>query len=298
MRRFTPSPDDMPMMTVSPRRSLTRTLPRALLLVALCAAAACDWAGAFLPADAERLDPPAVFARWWAMTEACSGRTGDLNDVRWYRVPGSTVEVDGRKVAGFWGSRGNRIVLPDERIDEGDVVRHEMLHALLQQAGHPREDFLEKCAPLVACAGTCVSDAGPWRAPVADYQVVSPEGLVVDSRAELLAREADGQRWVAVWITVRNPGTRAVRISATGEPGRPPSTFAIDVRGPTGTLRSNDFADDMSSLFFRANETRTRLFELRVASTLTGTRIPPGVHLLAGGYARRWSTYDTVVVAP
>src|SRR5687767_13898568 len=41
-----------------------------------------------LPVNARQFTPPPVYARWWAMTQACSGLSGDLASVSWYVVPG------------------------------------------------------------------------------------------------------------------------------------------------------------------------------------------------------------------
>ena len=42
-----------------------------------------------LPTGAVRLMPPAVYARWWAMTETCSGLSRDIGEITWYVVPGA-----------------------------------------------------------------------------------------------------------------------------------------------------------------------------------------------------------------
>jgi hypothetical protein len=151
------------------------------------------------------------------MTEACSGHSGDLRVVRWYRVPGMGFLHEGQDVSGFWGSRPNRIVLADEAIDQGSVVRHEMLHALLQKTGHPRSQFLGACASVVTCCNGCVEDAGRWHPPQENYVVVPSESLEVASGIELRPPEADGQRWLALEISVRNPVGRAAIVAAPGD---------------------------------------------------------------------------------
>jgi hypothetical protein len=113
----------------------------------------------------------------------------------------------------------------------------------------------------------------------------------------LLPPEADGQRFVALQLTVRNPRSRAVVVAAPGDPVTP-GTFAFDVRGPEGGISGNDIASDSSTLFFQPYETKGRLFEFRVTSDLTPRHVPPGVHLVRGGYTRSWAAYDTVAVGP
>src|SRR5262245_66253739 len=68
-----------------------------------------------LPPGATRLTPPAVFTRWWAMTEACSGRRGDMSTVTWYVVTGSPSISDGHRsdLAGYYSVASNSIVLAD-----------------------------------------------------------------------------------------------------------------------------------------------------------------------------------------
>ncbi|MCY7378198.1 MAG: hypothetical protein LH467_02525 [Gemmatimonadaceae bacterium] len=250
-----------------------------------------------LPPDAHPIEPPAIFARWWAMTEGCSGRTGALAAVRWYRAPGSSVPIDGVQAAGYWSSRYNRIVLPEEMVDNGLVVRHEMLHALARNDTHSRADFLDACASVVDCRGGCVDDGGPWNAPQRDYLVLPPDSLDIASEARVLPPESDGQRWVTLLVTVRNSRDRAMVVKAPGDPAAPP-TFAFDIRGPTGGISVADVARDSSTLFFRPHETKSRLFEFRVSSELTRYHVPTGQLLVRGAYARRWAAWDTVLVSP
>lgn len=217
--------------------------------------------------------------------------------VRWYRTPGSAVLLDGVPVGGYWGSRGNRIVLPEDVLDNGAAVRHEMLHALLQVRGHPREQFLERCASVVDCVSSCVRDAGPWQLPPTDYEVLPPDSLEVNAATELLPPEGDGQRWVELRVSVRNPRDGPVVVAAPGASATP-GTFAFDVRGPEGGVSQVDVADDSSRLYFHSNETKTRLFEFRVDPATGAHHILTGRNLVRGGYARRWTPYDTVIVVP
>jgi hypothetical protein len=204
---------------------------------------------------------------------------------------------DGQWVGGYWNRYTNRIVLVEIGIDRGPLVRHEMLHALLQTGGHPRSQFLAACASLVSCEEICIEDAGRWQLPRQDYVVLPPESLDVASRAELLPRESDGQRWFELEVSVRNPRARAVMVAAPGDPVTPPA-FGFDLRGPSGGISGDDVATDSSTLFFQPFETKQWLFEFRVASDLSEYHISPGTYLVRGGYARRWSVYDTIAVSP
>lgn len=277
----------------------------ALALMVVCSISACDLITAPLPPNAMRFAPPAVYARWWAMTEECSGRSGDLGAVDWYRVPGSQFIHGGQPVGGYWTSYSNRIVLAEEGIEEGDIVRHEMLHALLRVGGHPRSQFLGSCASLVDCQGSCVTDAGTWHPPQADYLVLPPESLDIAIRPELLAREADGQRWFDLEITVRNPRGRALRLAPPGDPPTP-HTFGYELRGPVESwspfrgagIAGGEVMSDSSTVFFQPFETKKFLFEFLVADTLNESHISPGVYIVRGDYARHQTAYDTVAVSP
>jgi len=201
-------------------------------------------------------------------------------------------------VGGYWNQSTSRIVLAEKGIDEGSLVRHEMLHALLQIGGHPRSQFLGSCASLVVCQAACLQDVGPWRAPQPDYVILPPESLNVSSRVELLPPESDGQRWLTLEVSVRNPRGRAVVVTAPPGDAVTPETFLYDLRGPAGGISGGEVATDSSTLFFLPSETKRWLFEFQVTSELTETHIPPGTYLARGGYARRWSAYDTIAVKP
>jgi hypothetical protein len=101
-----------------------------------------------LPANARHLVIPAEFANWWRATESCSGLAGRLEEVSWYVVPGAdTLSTPEGPKAAVWShsSAGVRIVLAGDYADHELVVRHEMLHALLDREGHPPEYFRERC---------------------------------------------------------------------------------------------------------------------------------------------------------
>lgn len=90
--------------------------------------------------------PPPVYAEWWAKTEQCSGLRGRFDQIEWYKMPGGSFFVaDGTEVYGWWSESG-RIFLAETLLNHEILVRHEMLHALIGRAGHPRELFVEKCA--------------------------------------------------------------------------------------------------------------------------------------------------------
>jgi len=268
----------------------------AVACVAVSALGACGLITEPLPKGAERFTPPAVYAHWWKLTETCSGRSGDLNAVTWYQVPGSKFVIRNQSVPAYWSS-SNRIVIAETLVEHGPMVRHEMLHALLRIHGHARSEFLDACGSLVVCQGTCIDDAGRWQLPQQSYVILPPESLSVASRAELRPRESDGQRWLDLEVTVRNPRGHTVLVAAPGDPVTPP-TFGYELRGPSARL-GGQVAIDSSTLFFKPLETKQWLFEFRVTLEVGRNHIQPGTYVARGRYARHYAAADdTLAVIP
>jgi hypothetical protein len=65
---------------------LFRTLEIAAIVAGSLGLGACEGLLAPLPSDAEEFSPPAVYSTWWKMTEACSGQTGSLGAITWYKT--------------------------------------------------------------------------------------------------------------------------------------------------------------------------------------------------------------------
>jgi len=88
-----------------------------------------------------------LYSEWWSKTEACSGRKGDMSQVKFYAVdaPNGAIGLNGTLAHGWWVRQGNRIYLPANGLGEEWLVRHEMLHALLQRGSHPTKKFVEAC---------------------------------------------------------------------------------------------------------------------------------------------------------
>jgi len=170
-----------------------------------------------------------------------------------------------------------------------------MLHALTREPGHPRSAFLDRCASLVSCDKYCAADAGAWHAPAADFLLLPPDSLEVHSDATLLPAELDGQRWVTLVITVRNPRARAVVVSEPRE-WVLPRAFNIVIREASGGFGWEETVADSSTLFFRPYETKSLLVEFRISTEPSRSHVAPGMLLLGGGYARRSAAYDTVAV--
>jgi hypothetical protein len=119
-------------------------------LALLATLAACEALGPAepLPTSAELLAPPEQYREWWTKTEACSGLSGNFTQIEWYVVPDvQTFNTDAGAKVGLWShsSDGVRIIIAGNYSSNELVVRHEMLHALLDREGHPKEYFQNRC---------------------------------------------------------------------------------------------------------------------------------------------------------
>jgi hypothetical protein len=124
-----------------------------LALLALAACAPIVHRAAPMPLNrAWTIEPPPVYAVWWDRTERCSGRTGDLSRVEFYAVADwhGQIYLGSQRAEAWWVRRGNRIYLPESALLSEQLVRHEMLHALTRDAGHPAELFVHRCRVLSA----------------------------------------------------------------------------------------------------------------------------------------------------
>ena len=113
-----------------------------------------------LPRGAEPLEPPPPdYAAWWAATEQCAGRTADISRVTWFAMPGRTsfTYQDGQ-YDGYWWNGVHWILLAGDKVQNGMIVRHEMLHDLLGRGDHPAKWFQERCAGVVECNEVCRAD--------------------------------------------------------------------------------------------------------------------------------------------
>ena len=66
-----------------------------------------------LPSDAQLFSPPGVYSTWWNMTQACSGLTGSLQAVTWYKTDQVVHDVNS---GGPWLLVGCR---QPNRVDDG-----------------------------------------------------------------------------------------------------------------------------------------------------------------------------------
>jgi hypothetical protein len=269
------------------RRPIWSAAITALTLAVVVAGACRGLVDPPLPDGAVRFTPPPVYARWWAMTEACAGRTGRLSSVKWYVVPNAaTIESQGQPANGYWSAASNRIVLAGAVQYTGETVRHEMAHALEQRAGHSRELFLRRCAGVVRCRDECMADAGPAppRDPAAKY--VTHEAF--DVTIELTPREPlgpGGDGFLALTVTARNRASYPVVIAVNDGSG---TGFSYELAGHGELRRGRAPWIDDEATSFAPGESKRQVFDLRIGSGgATGVRLLPGEYSLKGGYGGR-----------
>lgn len=276
-------------------------LGRLGIAAALCAGlATCRFPTApALPGGAEYLPPPAVYARWWEMTQSCSGVQGALGDVTFYQVPGvADFESGGRRVVGYWTSGGNEIVLAGDAVLDGASVRHEMLHALIRIGGHPRDQYLEKCAGVVACGTQCIADAGA--PPPADPAAltVSPDALEVTAEvAPATPTSTHDGGFFVVSVAVRNTLDQPV-VARLGATNARALSFQYDVRGAAAGIVGAELVLDPSAVTFAPHEVKRQLFDFSIGNDLAARRLPPGSYTVVGAYGSHRSGTMPVTVGP
>ena len=146
-----------------------------LLILALCA---CRADALFKPIGYTFFAPPPVYATWWAKTAECAGVWADFGRVGWAVMEDDSLNAfwcddigyPAMKIGGLchgaWVAP-HLIILARSRIENEYVVRHEMLHDLLQSPEHTSPLFLS-CLLLSgdrptagrqnAIGGTCAAD--------------------------------------------------------------------------------------------------------------------------------------------
>lgn len=245
----------------------------AIVVACFVAPAACHLATEpSFPSAAVRIDAPKVYGLWWQLTESCATRTGDMSRVTWYTVPGTDkINIGGRAVDGYWFPSTRRILLAEKAIYAGQLVRHEMLHALTGSI-HQREYFIDRCDGVVACVGSCLTDAGgpltvAAGAPVMPLSELAIGVTVQPDTASL--SQTDG--WVAITVSARN--SRAADAWAQLEPiaGNPSASatfgYAITCESACDTGNTGGYDYVMDAKFaFPALHDRRLVFDEHVGA--------------------------------
>jgi hypothetical protein len=298
-------------MLFRPNRNLSRAT-----VLALVACTSCDFlVDPPLPPDAQQFAPPPIYARWWAMVESCSGLKRPLDNVQWYATPGALLNPhnSAEPVEGYWSLASNRIVLASNDTVDGSVVRHEMLHALLRAAGHPRSAFLQNCGGVVDCSPQCVLDGGPIPRPDPAIPTVTPSELEVTSSVSPSSPGSSVDGGFATFtISVHNPFPHPV-IALLPLPftGGIASSYLYSIRQmPGGGVSSGDMAFDTGVTYFSAGETKHIVYDFVDAPVTTpsynalpglgdqGITLPPGTYQFRGAYGDHWAADLIVVLSP
>jgi hypothetical protein len=286
----------------------TWTLLSVPVVAAILGLVACDrlvgLVDPMFPSDAQEFSPPSVYSTWWNMTQACSGLTGSLDAVTWFKTDQSLRDSrTGEPAGGYWNSFTNRIVLTTAVMLDGGSVRHEMLHSLLRKGGHPRNQFLGKCEGTVVCQGSCIRDAGPYQWP--PETPIHVRGDSLDITLDIEPRNPNSAHdggLFSITVLVRNRSTHWATVPSyfsqffSGIDST--STFEFDVRGPAGGIGGGEVRLDPSEWIFAPGETKKQVFDFAIGKDLFAQQLPPGNYIARGGYSEWMSTDSTFVIGP
>ena len=264
-------------------------------LLALAAAlalalVACDALRPRFPDGATRYEPSIRYRGWWLAVEACAGRTAPLGAIRWYSAGGETIPFDRDGVNGIaYPGDVPVIVMAGRHVNDGQVVRHEMLHVLLRGDGHPGEYFVQRCGDIVACEDACRRDAGYPGVPTSADTTIAVTTLqtTVHAYPNPVSLTADSG-WVTVVVTAHNPLRRAVSV-ALPMPTRFQRLLWYDLQA----IRSDSVGTVASTVVFPASGTSRAVFDLRI-----GPQTSTGIRELRGGYSVARATPDTLRIVP
>ena len=254
-------------------------LPRRPLaaLLAACATLGCD--ARVRDDGAVAFAPPSVYARWWALTESCSGLSGSLKSVRWMRAPaGALQSAEGAGTVAYWSSNDNRIVLAANAVTNGRIVRHEMLHALSRSRGHPAALFRDRCEGVVRCDEACKSDGDvpPQTASAIRVPVDSLDIAITSFPARPSRNVDDGNFQLIVSIT--NPAPYAVVVGfRAADPAIAVSVSPGDLR-----LTADHEIGDPRLAFFAPGQRKQYVFDLRANDSTSRVVFNSGHYLLRG----------------
>jgi hypothetical protein len=268
----------------------------AQLIVLACS----DAVGPVLPKDAEQFSPPPVYSTWWAMTQTCSGLTGSMAAVTWYQTAEEVTDTHtGDVIAGYWVAGSNQIVLNSLVMLDGGTVRHEMLHALRQKGGHPRDQFLGKCAGVVACEDACVADAGPYPTPPQTpiHGTVDSIETTLDIEPHTPTHAIDEGRF-SITVLTRNRTARWMTVTAASTVNAVNETFSLDVHGVNGANAFDKLGIDPSQTIFAPGETKRHVFDLVIGDYPFGNQLLPGDYVARGAFAGYWTPDNSFTISP
>jgi hypothetical protein len=248
-----------------------------------------------------RYQPPTIYQIWWDEVERCSGERGSMAALEFYSAEANGVwYVNGRGANGQYQRELNRILIIADGVLDGQLVRHEMLHALTGGNGHTYKQFVRRCGDHVACSSTCRREAGvPADLPA--IWLPGPDTLELSLRVEPsspVRTKFDGR--AVIVVTVRNPQPFAVAVSS--------SVFeSLTLWTTDGVIeqRATRRFRDGRSRYFGPGETRRFLFDLVLGGTTlstTGFLPPPPTEPITyqarAAFAGQWLDSSEFVVRP
>lgn len=261
----------------------------ALLLVA---GVACRDA---LPPDVARATPMAAqapYALWWTVTEACSGLRGDFAAVRW--AVGDSAQFAADNYGGTYYAPTHQITLAPQYVLNGPLVRHEMLHALLDiRSGetHPPAYFRGRCAGYILCTGPCAAAPGPPPAlVVAGAPILSPAALGLRSRLEVTPAsfpvDSNGG-WLVLAVSVQNPKPYGVVVQLDPAGASATQSFGLEFGNSGGPV-----LQESDTMQFGPRETRRYVVDLRT------TGYPTGLYVARGTFSTAPADSAIVTIRP
>jgi hypothetical protein len=256
------------------------------------------------PPGAVPFVPSVQFRLWWTLTEACSGRSGDFDAVKWYVLPQqSSFALEGQGVNAAWYGDGNAIVFGFGQQYYPNLVRHEMLHALLQSGTHPRDEFLGKCGDVVVCVGVCVSDAGGPPDTSAVAQLVPADSMTVVSTAipNPISLSADSG-YLPIMVAATNTAPIPVRVAIPPVvPGGDPSasfSYAIAPVAAGGVTQRGAAQQNAYFLLFAPTGTAGATRRLVFDDEKVLAYVPSGVYNVTGAFLTKPSAPTRLTVDP
>jgi hypothetical protein len=250
-----------------------------------------------LPPNAELFSPPTIYSTWWNMTEACSGLTGSLAAITWYKTSDALGNnANGEPVIGYWSAKGSRIVLTDDVVLDGRTVRHEMLHALLQRDGHPRAQFLGKCAGTVPCPEACVRDAGPYPQPPQSPIHIGDDSLDLTLAIDPTSPDPANGGFFTITVMAHNRSAHWATVAPSLSSTDTLDTFSLDVNGANGALSRSQTYFDPSQRIFAPGETKKTVFDFRIGDGVFVQQLPAGDYTVRGGFSDYWSSETAFVI--
>lgn len=249
--------------------SLRRALFALLAGMTLAAGSACDLLpdSQFPPGGGQRINELPQYRLWWSLVEQCSLRRRRM-DVTWYSTDGMLIKYDQVWALGAYRSWPDRIALAFP--ERGPTARHEMLHAILEQGGHPLEKFAGDCDGFVnfdppdGYGGTEEEQRNA-------VQMRADSALLVSTTTvPAVPQLSQFGGHFAIILTVTNASKRNVWV---------PITLPIFAQytDSLGLLDAN-FNRPPSRVFFRAGQTRRVLLDAQIRKT--------GNYVLTASYGR------------